>query len=83
MTKREYCYVIRSDGWISVKDRLPEEGIQVLAYGQHHQRNEPCYFAAMYSGDIWGFSIPRIGGLNVTHWQPLPSPPKTTQHENI
>lgn len=55
-------------GWISVKKRLPTEeewSRCVLAY----LRNGLCRVA--------GYS-PRAGGFwfDVTHWQPLPEPPK-------
>lgn len=47
--------------WISVKDRLPDRGADVLAF----MRNgvETRIVACNY-------------GDNVTHWMPLPEPPK-------
>ncbi len=61
--------------WISVEDRLPEEGHEVLgAYlledSEHCQsvllfaRGE---FMTEYDGEFYGI---------VTHWMPLPEPPK-------
>lgn len=35
-------------------------------------------FRAMYDGTNWGDGI---GVLNVTHWMPLPEPPKGDRHE--
>jgi hypothetical protein len=65
------------DGWISVKDRLPDLGVQVLAYGDHADCDGgKAFYAAKYTNDFWGFAIPGIGGLKITHWKPLPSPPK-------
>ena len=49
--------------WISTKDRLPELEKEVLVYDS---------FGNMYIGlitDGWK-------GLYVTHWMPLPEPPK-------
>ena len=49
--------------WISAKDRLPELEKEVLVYDS---------FGKMYIGlitDGWK-------GLYVTHWMPLPEPPK-------
>jgi hypothetical protein len=43
--------------WISVKERLPEDGIEVLFYSPKTEIN--CCFV----GDV-------------THWMPLPEPPK-------
>lgn len=60
--------------WISVKDRLPENGKIVLAYSKEkgvtfthrlwfHQTDRP-------------FVIEYEGMVKVTHWMPLPEPPK-------
>ena len=62
----------RSDNWISVEERLPEEGKEVLIY----VRNYHVTIGRLYNS--WMTS----GGYNwharerVTHWQPLPEPPK-------
>ena len=59
--------------WISVYDRLPEEGKVVLAFGtrssttgmfQGTQKNRPGLWR-------WKGSI-----KHVSHWMPLPEPPK-------
>ena len=61
--------------WISVKDRLPQvKGEYVLIYDSHHRN----IYKAWYVGDIdvW-FSneyLPQF--INITHWMPLPKPPK-------
>ena len=51
--------------WISVKDRLPEEcGLYI------------CFFQSPYANDCWlrfGAVPPHV---IVTHWMPLPQPPK-------
>lgn len=60
-------------GWISVKDRLPEEDGEVLAslFGYVYM----CWFLAATnqfetpSGRVWD-----VG--DVTHWMPIPEPPK-------
>lgn len=76
------------NGWISVKDRLPEPGIPVLALQLDvpHQRIryrlvrlviydiiDPSTGKKMLS---W---FPNYGGYcveNIAYWQPLPEPPK-------
>jgi len=55
--------------WISVNDRLPEnERVLICAY----QRD---YLLAEYDNEQWwSDSIGIVNG--VTHWMPLPEPPK-------
>ena len=61
--------------WISVDDRLPEIGRSVIVY------NAPakCAAEAMYKGEgrflqfRWSA---RLQEHEVTHWMPLPQPPK-------
>lgn len=62
--------------WISVEDRLPEKEIYILYYF-----------------DVTGVGLGKFDGLNtfyscmgwltgdVTHWQPLPEPPKEQDNE--
>ena len=73
----------KTDGWISVKDQLPSKDgnssisclcwdsyhhqIRVLCYNKHHG----CWDDE--SGD--DYYTDAIGG-KVTHWMPLPNPPK-------
>lgn len=61
--------------WISVKDRLPEDDSDVLAYLRigEEGRNYP----ANYAKGMWFdciFNTPATE--NTTHWMPLPEPPK-------
>lgn len=60
--------------WISVDDRLPEEGSHVQLYRPHIQ------FVGYYGGVNVGWianaeGLPRIFP-NPTHWKPLIEPPK-------
>lgn len=58
------------DEWISVEERLPEEGSCVLAYSE---------FGIGYSICVKYYRHKRFwndGGESVTHWMPLPEPPK-------
>jgi hypothetical protein len=65
------------NGWISVKDRLPEIGEWVLINGPEVcQRIEPpsASWKAEYAWntDHESFYYPE----DITHWMPLPEPPK-------
>lgn len=64
--------------WISVNERTPEEkGEYLVAF-------HPCYWASVHE-DQWCVGLDSFRGKAswakhkyqlVTHWQPLPSPPK-------
>ena len=62
---------ILNDGWISVRERLPEEGVVVSA---SNGSNSIAAWRCMGHFVENGFST-RLH-YDVTHWQPLPSPPK-------
>ena len=54
--------------WISVEDRLPDEDDKCLVWNGHH------IFVAIYWGDgVWKFDS---YACEITHWMPLPEPPK-------
>lgn len=68
--------------WISVKDRLPEDGQKVLAFGGGERR---YYCVAKFfkhfndGGDFWHLGAKDrkySPGYKITHWMPLPEPPK-------
>jgi len=67
---------LQKKSWISVKDRLPEDGESILIF-VNDSRYEPIqYDVCYYDGDdAWldsGYSF----GSDVTHWMPLPEPPE-------
>ena len=65
------------DRWISVKDRLPEIGKSVLIYYPTWDGDE--IQVAKLEGDGMMFDICgefNIGTGAITHWMPLPEPPK-------
>ena len=72
-------YLIRHDvtvqEWISVKDRLPEEKVNCIVHYKHAYCDNDDYWAigfCFYDGEKF-----RIDLLyKVTHWMPLPQPPK-------
>ena len=50
--------------WIPVTERLPDIGIEVLVYSE-----DDGVCVDYYGGDSFGY-------YDVTHWMPLPEPPK-------
>ncbi|OOF50706.1 hypothetical protein BKK52_00735 [Rodentibacter trehalosifermentans] len=65
-----------NNGWISVIDRLPEEGVDVIVYSDYAK----AVFVAWLSCEDNTCFTDENGdyGLidEITHWQPLPEPPK-------
>lgn len=62
--------------WVSVKDRLPEPFVSVLV---HMPGEEP--FTTVHEGfisndGIWQSAMFRREPGEVTHWKPMPKPPK-------
>jgi hypothetical protein len=66
--KRAYAKGYRKQEWISVEDRMPERNGRYLTHCNIENQSLVCvlYYC-------------KIGGVNegtVTHWMPLPEPPK-------
>lgn len=71
------------NGWISVKERLPEEGEDVLVFGQYlNDIAKVLGVRSRYRGDqewkyTWEGPDEWVYRENdVTHWMPLPKPPE-------
>lgn len=77
--------------WISVKDRLPESCTYVLVFADNQGTNEPKpYSIAKWEYSQWEFVNEEMAwtygahqdmdysmwGSDITHWMPLPPPPK-------
>lgn len=59
--------------WISVKEKLPGKAMTVIAY---RHRTKQFVFAE-YAGDCWMLHGGIIAKNAVSHWMPLPEPPKS------
>ena len=61
--------------WVSVDDRLPEEKVNCIVHYQHAYCDNDGYWAigfCFYDGEKF-----QLGpAYKVTHWMPLPQPPK-------
>ena len=68
--------------WISVKDRLPENDDNVLVIVNGKYNNVTFVNAMMIAAfcddeHVWFLNeYPDFVHANVTHWMPLPEPPK-------
>ena len=67
----------RLNGWISVKDRLPEDDKDVLVYDSGSKE----IIMASYNSDYDEWSTPYdyyydLDNDKITHWQPLPELPE-------
>lgn len=57
--------------WISVTERLPERGVNVIALG-----SRGGVYTAQYKGSIYWHKLnARNHMCEPTHWMPLPEPP--------
>ena len=57
------------NGWISVKDKLPEEDSHVLVW-----EKQGFAFVDWYKFGVW--QLGTENGAIITHWMPLPDPPE-------
>jgi hypothetical protein len=64
-----------SDNWISVEERLPTAWITVLLCAVEDDGTQLVGAGFMRTPGGWT-AFPFHHGLLVTHWQPLPAPPK-------
>ena len=61
--------------WISVDDRLPEEKVNCIVHYKHAYCDNDDYWAigiCFYNGEKFQMDW----SYKVTHWMPLPKPPK-------
>ena len=61
------------DEWISVLDKLPDDRTPVLVYAEYWSR---FAFVAHLNHGLWTGEAILSEPANVTHWQPLPAPPR-------
>lgn len=79
ITRRELKLRMSKPRWISVKDRLPETRTEVLVYIQpkDDKQPHPAFISLDFleSGGYWTEAT-QPWQYEVTHWMPLPEPPK-------
>lgn len=72
---------IKQIQWISIKDQLPDDNnLKVIRYscdGKHVGiALSRWYIPSNMNEDRWCFEFSSTQGAKVTHWMPLPKPPK-------
>ena len=79
------CAALRAQQWVSVKDRLPEDGevVLTLVSGKPRENIEliDAYELATYY-ERYGWHVDEFSDWyapQVSHWMPLPKPPKEEQ----
>lgn len=71
--------------WISVEERLPEKHVEVLICTEDYGKNELGFAnTAVWDGSEWIETWNRKESIPyVSHWMPLPAPPKeVSQHDD-
>lgn len=62
-------------GWISVKERLPDEDMWILAYWGGNAL-AGCYSNPSIAKHKYNWQDEKGIAADPTHWQPLPEPPE-------
>ena len=71
--------------WISVEDRLPTAYVEVLVWPPKYFDDEPTTYTGQlhqHEGNQWWVTYGNgivYNHSKVTHWMPLPEPPKETE----
>ena len=63
--------------WVECSERLPEMGYIVSTYSKYYGVNN----AVWIQKGVWKSNVNNQEYQGVTHWQPLPTPPKINNHE--
>ena len=77
-----YAQFAKVPRWISVEERLPEEQGDCLVLYSFGETNADYFTGVMYFiryDERPHFENDGLYGLHVTHWMPLPEPPKEGQ----
>ena len=73
--KAELVELRKVQAWISVDDRLPEDGQEILAW----QTQEPHCIRTIFYAHNWPHFKTNQIKTKITHWMPEPPPPEETK----
>jgi hypothetical protein len=62
--------------WISVEDRLPDNGDSIIGYSSLDERVEGGEYSYCLFQKYHCLYFSREGYMVITHWMPLPEPPE-------
>lgn len=62
--------------WISVKDRMPEKNKSVIGWYKDNPFSNFCVEIVLWNGKGWVCTYGKHYVTAVSHWMPLPEPPK-------
>lgn len=68
-------YVRKKSPWISVKDRLPQPGEEVLLYDNHSIKQYLVGWLREkkgYNSSMWALTNGYVKDNDITHWMPIP-----------
>ena len=74
IAERLIAHGVTVQRWIPVTERLPEREGRYLCVKRIGKSG--AVYVTMMNGDGYGFSMEHIYNDDVTHWMPLPEPPK-------
>ena len=71
------------DGWISVEERLPEPFVSVLVHMPGKRPGPTVHESYMSKERMWYSHLFERDFSGVTHWRPLPEPPKEGTDDDL